>query len=127
MWNGFYNIETLTKEKLVELYTEALKVAKESRVDIKFKNSFSREKWGMLPSEYIKDWLTEEKSYNTVINRYVKQDCAEWAPVEGEIGSVYRKPDWELTTIDSYYLYLVLDLTEFNKLITKYELKRKEI
>lgn len=35
--------------------------------------------------------------------------------------------DWELTTIDSYYLYLVLDLTEFNKLITKYELKRKEI
>jgi hypothetical protein len=125
-WNGFYKLDSLDKEQLVALYQDALLVAKEARVDVKFKRSFSREASGMEPASFIQNYLTVE-SHNTVINRYVKNNCEEYAAVEGEVGSYYRKPDWELTTIDAYYLYLVLDLTEFNKLVIKHQLKRKEL
>ena len=125
-WNGFYKLDSLDKEQLVSLYQDALLIAKEARVDVKFKRSFSREASGMDPASFIQNYLTVE-SHNTVINRYVKNNCEEYAAVEGEVGSYYRKPDWELTTIDAYYLYLILDLTEFNKLVLKHQLKRKEL
>ena len=125
-WNGFYKLDGLTKEELVSLFKDALEVAKEARVDMKFKRSFSREPSGMSPLHFIETYITD-KTHNTVVNRYANKNFEEWAHVEGEVGSYYSKPDWELTTIDAYYLYLILDLTEFNKLVLKHQLKRKEL
>jgi hypothetical protein len=126
MWNGFYDLTNLSKQDLILFYNEALSLAKESRVDMKLKTAFTRERCNMQPSEFIDKFLKVE-SHNTVINRYVKNNCEEWAPVEGEIGSTVITPDWELTTIGTYYLYLILDLSVFNKLIIKWNLKRKLI
>ena len=80
----------------------------------------------MEPLDYIEN-LLDIKSYNTVINRYVKNNFEECVPVIGEVGSYYNNPDCDLTTIDSYYLYLILDLSDFNKLALEYKIKRKII
>jgi len=119
MWNGFYDLTNLSKQDLILFYNEALSLAKESRVDMKLKTAFTRERSNMQPSEFIDKFLNEE-SHNTVINRYVKNNCEEWSPIEAEIGST-------VLTTDNYYLYLILDLSVFNKLIIKWNLKRKLI
>jgi hypothetical protein len=120
MWNGFYDIKGLVKAELVSLYTEALDISSSARVDMKLNSSFERNKTDFSPQEFITKFL-DKNLHNTIINRYVKNNCEEWSPIEGEIGSITYVKD------KTYYLYIILDLKQFNSLVQKYNLKRKII
>lgn len=120
MWNGFYDIKSLNKDELIALYTDALNLSESARVDIKLNSAFTRQKSDFSPQKFITDFL-DENLHNTIINRYVKNNCEEWSPIEGEIGSITYVKD------KTYYLYIILDLKQFNSLVQKYNLKRKII
>ncbi len=120
MWNGFYDSKSLDKAELVALYTKALNLSKSARVDIKLKSSFVRQKSDFSPQKFITDFL-DENLHNTIVNRYVKNNCEEWSPIEAEIGSVIDVDD------TTYYLYIILDLSQFNALVLEYNLQRKII
>jgi hypothetical protein len=118
MWNGFFDLSSLTTGELRQLYTEAVTMAKSTRVDWLPPGSWAREEHPSLTvGEYI-EYHINPSTHNVTIDRFAYNAGAEWAEKVGEIGS-------STLSGESLYLFIWLELEDFYDLIDKWELPKR--
>ena len=118
MWNGFFDLSSLTTQQLRQFYAEAVSMAKSTRVDWLPPGSWARETHSSLTvSEYI-EYYVNTSTHNVAVDRFAYNAGAEWAERVGEIGS-------STLSGDSLYLFIWLELEAFYDLIDKWELTKR--
>jgi len=118
MWNGFFDLSSLTTGELRQFYAEAVSMSKSTRVDWLPPGSWAREEHPSLTvGEYI-EYYVNPSTHNVAVDRFAYNAGAEWAERVGEIGS-------STLSGDSLYLFIWLELEAFYDLIEKWELPKR--
>lgn len=119
MWTGFYKLNNIKDlDTLKSFYRDALEMSMGSCVHIIPEGEYQRVNHPDLsPIDYIENHISLD-THNVAVNRFVQSGCQEWSEKICEIGST-------VLIGTPLYLFIQVDFKSMEKLVKKYNLKKK--